>query len=432
MRRQIAWLVVAATSAVVVAFVVPLCLLVQGIASDRAIEAYRLQAQNAAVVIGSAATPQAARQVAQLLVEQGAQITVVLPDGPAAGVDPAAAQRDSVRKATVERSAFSQPTQDGVDIVIPVASSGGTTVVLAHVPADELRAGVAQAWTTIGALGLALVAIAVWFAQRLGHRISEPVTDLAAVAHRLREGDVSARARPAGPPETRELAAALNQLAERIDGLVEVGREEAADLGHRLRTPVTALRLDTDLVADSDVAERLRGHVDQLQRSIDTVVRDARRRVRDGMPVGCDAGAVAVARAAFWAPLAEDQGRRFDVDIAGVVPVALPAADLAELLDTLLDNVFAHTFEGMPVRIVVARSAGGAVIDVEDGGPGMTGTSVRRGVSGAGSTGLGLDIVRRLANSVGGELRLERAELGGLRARVRLPSTVDGTPPGHD
>lgn len=426
MRRQIAWLVVAATSAVVVAFVVPLCLLVQGIASDRAIEAYRLQAQNAAVVLGSAA-PSAARQLVQLLVEQGAQITAVLPDGRVTGVDPQAGQRDSVRRAQTERAAFTEPTPDGVDIVIPVASAGGTTVVLASVPADELRAGVAQAWMTIVALGTALVAIAVWFAARLGRRISEPVTDLAAVAHRLREGDVTARVSPAGPPETQELAAALNQLAERIDGLVESGRAEAADLGHRLRTPVTALRLDTDLVADPVVAERLRGHVDQLQRSIDTVVRDARRRVRDSMPVGCDAGAVATARAAFWAPLAEDQGRRFDVDVAGVVPVALPAADLAELLDTLLDNVFAHTPEGMPVRVVVVRSAGRAVIDIEDGGPGMTDTVVRRGVSGAGSTGLGLDIVRRLTTSVGGELLLERAELGGLRARVLLPSTVDGT-----
>ena len=133
------------------------------------------------------------------------------------------------------------------------------------------------------------------------------MTRPAEVAHRIREGELGTRAVPEGPPETVELAVALNQLADRIDVLVAAEREAVADLGHRLRTPVTALRLDTDLVVDEDVSSRLRQHVDELQRSVDAIVHDARRPLRSTMPSGCDLAEVVRRRAAFWEPLAPDR-----------------------------------------------------------------------------------------------------------------------------
>ncbi|MBK8729797.1 MAG: HAMP domain-containing protein [Tetrasphaera sp.] len=76
--------------------------------------------------------------------------------------------------------------------------------------------------------------------------MTTPVTAVAATAHRLREGELTPRARVGGPPETAELATAFNALAERIGvDLLDAERERVADLGHRLRTPVTALRLDS-------------------------------------------------------------------------------------------------------------------------------------------------------------------------------------------
>ena len=102
----------------------------------------------------------------------------------------------------------------------------------------------------------------------------------------------------------------------------------------------------------------------------------------------------------------------------------LPAADVRELADTLLDNVFAHTPEGAPMWVQVQRRDGYAALTVADGGPGLgavTEVAVRRGASGSGSTGLGLDIVRRLSESAGGRLTLGQSDLGGLAAEVRLP-----------
>jgi len=98
------------------------------------------------------------------------------------------------------------------------------------------------------------------------------------------------------------------------------------------------------------------------------------------------------------------------------------ANDLADVVDVLLDNVFAHTDDGVPIEVwVVPRADGAIVLTVEDGGPGLpAGDIVSRGNSGAGSTGLGLDIARRAALASGGWLELGQSRLGGALVRVVL------------
>jgi len=423
-RRRITLLVGATTSAVVVAFVVPLCLLIASLAQDRAVNDARQLVQGVATVVATVPSDSLENTV-DLFVSQGARVTVVTPSGTAYGTEATtAAGQPAVRRARQTLTAFTETTASGVRIVVPVTTAQGISVVTTTVPSDELRRGVPEAWATIIALGVLIVVLSVLIARALGGRVSTPVIRLAGVAHRLREGDLVARARPEGPLETVELAEALNLLADRIEQLVADERETVADLGHRLRTPVTALRLDTDLVDDPDLADRLREHVDHLQRSIDAVVREARRSVREALPASADAVRVVTERVEFWRPLADDQGRRLSltVPIAPLV-VRLPAVDLRELVDTLLDNVFAHTPEGAALAVRLVEDGGAAVLTIADGGPGLEGatdTVLRRGASGSGSTGLGLDIVRRLAESAHGQVSLDRSDLGGLAVHVRL------------
>ena len=100
------------------------------------------------------------------------------------------------------RTASAVPTSEGLDSLVPVLTPRGLEVVVASVPTSELRSGVYAAWAAIVALGLGLVAASVGVALWLGRRTSVPVTEVAEVAHRLREGDSSARAVPGGPPTT--------------------------------------------------------------------------------------------------------------------------------------------------------------------------------------------------------------------------------------
>jgi len=448
LRARITWLAAALVAGVVISFVIPLCLLVRTMAEDRAVSATRSDAQSVAMIVAGVDDPASLPAVlAPTLNGRTTTTTVALPSGqvlggaPLAGPAvtggpapaPAVFPEDSALLATVRADNRSVATtaDDRFHVLIPVGIADGVAIVHSVTDMGQVTRGVYGSWSILATVGLLLVLGSVLVARQQSARISTPVVAMADVAHRLRSGDFEARATTTGPVEVVELGQALNQLADRIEDLLRLEREGAADLSHRLRTPVTALRLDTDQVEDPTVRARLRSHVEDLHRAIDSVVADARRPSREVMGGWCDARAVLADRAHHWGPLAEDQGRTTTVTgqtTTGAHPayppvlVGLAAQDLADLLDNLVDNVFAHTPEGTPIRLELQVIDARAVLRVEDGGEGSPDTvAFERGESGAGSTGLGLDIVRRLAADAGGSVRFEHAHLGGLAVIVSLP-----------
>ena len=117
------------------------------------------------------------------------------------------------------------------------------------------------------------------------------------------------------------------------------------------------------------------------------------------------------------------------------LPVRVPAQDLAACIDILFENVFAHTPEGAGFAVrLTPRAGGGAWLMVSDEGQGFAGGyPVSRGASGPGSTGLGLDIARRIADSSGGSLTMGRSARGGAAITLALGATAaprepDGVP----
>jgi signal transduction histidine kinase len=401
MRRQISWLVLGTTSTIVVAFVIPLCLLVATLAEDRATASADQVARNVALVAASGDAELLQGAIDQQGVD-GIDTSVVLPSGDVVGA-PVAANDAEVQRAADPAQAFTVQDDAGYRAYVAVVGAGGkTTVVRASAPPDTLRRGVVEAWASIIGLGIVLLliswAIAAWF----GRRISRPLLDVAGTAHRLREGDLSARAEVTGTEETQELARALNGLAERTGELLTEERAAVADLSHRLRTPVTALRLDSEQVEDPEVAARIGEHIGVLQRSIDAIVREARRPVRTDLAASCDATAVVGTRVAFWSALADDQQRPLEIALPDE-PLSVPVAadDLADLVDVLVDNVFAHTPEPAGFRVRLVRLGGVAHLTVTDDGPGPAASGKGRRT---GSTGLGLDIARRTAEGCGGSL----------------------------
>jgi signal transduction histidine kinase len=210
-----------------------------------------------------------------------------------------------------------------------------------------------------------------------------------------------------------------------MEHLLQTERETAADLAHRLRTPLAAARLDAEALSDDPVRDQILEDLDELERTVDFIIGEGRRPVRTEIDPGCDLAVVVADRTAFWSPLSEEQGRSFTTALD--VPhahVAIPEVDAGVMIDALLENVFAHTDERVPIAIrLISADAASVLLEVEDGGGGLADVgAVERGASTADSTGLGLDIVRRTAEASGGSFELEEPGLlGGARVSVRLP-----------
>lgn len=433
MRRRISWLVIATTSTVVVSFVVPLCLLVRNLAEERAMAAADDQARNVAVVVTNLHDqPDRLAEVFSSLDRSGSATTGVLsPDGSTLGDSGGMAADADVRRALDTGVSFRTVDDQGGKVLIPVVvetggGEVGTAVVRTRVTEAALHAGVLRAWGAIIGLGVALLLLALVMASRLGSRISRPLLHVAQVAHRLREGDLLARAQVRGTEETQELARALNGLAERTGELLAAERATVGDLSHRLRTPVTALRLDSEQVADPDLASRLQEHIATLQVTIDAIVAEARRPVRTDLAAQCDAATAVRQRVSFWQVLAEDQGRPMRVTVPHIpVVVPLTEEDLCDMVDVLVDNVFDHTPDGTPFEVSLTTGPDRTTLVVADAGPGLASAVPRPG---PGRTGLGLDIVRRTATGAGGEVHITASRpdgSAGTRVEVALPR-VDG------
>ena len=422
MRRRLALLVAATTCLVLVAFLVPLALLLRDVARDRAVVAATTNLQGLIAVVGTADPESLRLSVEQVAATSGRPVTVYLADGSVLGTP---APRSTAVELAARGRSLTVGTDAGREIVVAVQGRPeGTAVVRTFVTSDELRRGVGRAWLVLAALGLALLVVGLFVADRLARALTAPITELSEVSHRLANGELTARARPAGPPELREVGGALNHLAGRIQDLLREEREHVADFSHRLRTPLTSLRLEAEALADPAEAARVGEAVDSLERAVTATIRQARRRGADE-PAACDAAAVVRDRVEFWAVLAEDTGRTVRLDLAlGPIPVRVAADDLAAALDAVLGNVFAHTPDGTGFAVNLTRD-GGAVVLVADDGPGLPPGQVERGASQGGSTGLGLDIARRVARASGGELRLGTGPAGGAVVTLVLGALTD-------
>lgn len=429
MRRRLIAVFVAISSMVAIAFVVPLGFLVRSAAEDRAIDAARND--TAAVVPslvsgGSRAQIESAAGATQAGRE--GRMTVVTAEGWVIGLD---VDSPALDRALGRGSSSIVHAPGGVEVVTAVAAGpDALSAVRVFVATDELRRGQWQAWGTLAAVGLVLVGISVVVADRLAQAIVRPTESLAVAARHLGQGDLTVRVTPSGPPELQELGGAFNELGGRVGLMLDRERELVAELSHRLRTPLTKLRMRIDQVDDDTLAAELVADTEDLTTTVNDLIAEARGALDESTGSGtqplCEAGTIVTERAEFWQVLAQDQGRPFRFEaIGGDLTVPVEAGELAAAIDVLIDNVFAHTEDGTALTIGYERRDGEARIRVEDGGDGIATDQAAPGVSQSGSTGIGLSIARRTAEQAGGSLELSTSTLGGTAVALVLP-IVDG------
>lgn len=420
MRRQLITVFVAISVMVAVAFVVPLGFLVRNTAEDRAIDAARADAAAVVPVLVAGSTLEQAEAAAGATASgQAGFMTIITPAGT---VGPDVEMSARLDAALGDGVSSIGSVESGVEVVTAVATGAGElSAVRVFVPDEELRRGQRTAWAALAGVAVALVALSVFVADRLATSIVRPAQELASAAHRLGEGDLSTRVTPDGPPELVELSGAFNSLGDRVSSMLDRERELVADLSHRLRTPLTKLRMRVDQVGDEALADELRADVADVILVVNDLISEARSSLSDEAET-CDAAAVVSDRVKFWSVLAEDTQRPWSFS-TGPAPmmVGLSSSKLAAAVDVLIQNVFAHTDDAVTFVVGFERRDGKARIWVGDAGSGITDDAAERGVSTGDSTGLGLDIARSAAEAAGGSLQIGRSSLGGSEVAVVLP-----------
>jgi len=408
MRRRLAWVFVALAVMLAVGFLVPLGRSVRSQARLRAIAGAQSDARGVATalaaVAGSTGNVPGATEVEFVLNSFGSpDLMVILSDGTVLGSNIPVEQALELAMA----GSVVAEVDGGTAAIVPVTFGGSSDliVVTAFVDNDTLREGVTSSWLILTALGLIVVIGSVPIADRFAATIVRPVRDLSDAAHRWAGGDLTARVAPGGPPEVVESGRAFNQLAERLTDLLAAERERVADLSHRLRTPLAALRLQAESAGNPEERVALISDVVHLEGEVTALIEDVRRTDVDG-PASSDLADVVGQRMGFWQVVAAAQDRTATMARPdNPIPVGVTAADVLAVLDNLVQNVLTHTEAGVAFNVAVAADP--PTLTVADEGGGLASPAAfARGASGGGSSGLGLDIVRQVAERSGGSVVL--------------------------
>jgi two-component system OmpR family sensor kinase len=298
-----------------------------------------------------------------------------------------------------------------------------------------------RVFLALGVLGGGVLALLAGLA--VARRAMEPIAGLTATARRVartRDPDVDLpklRAEDEVADLSRTLDDMLGELAdahEETEGALARQRQFVADASHELRTPLTSILANLELLEadldgdDREIAGSALRSSQRMRRLVADLLLLARADAgRQAPREAVDMAAIVREAAGEAAPLAEE----YDLEVEAESPVIVEgsADDLHRLVLNLIQNSLVHTPPGTRVT-ARARSEDGAVLEVEDDGPGIPAELRHRlferfvrghGDTGAGGSGLGLAIVRAVAETHGGTVELGERDGGGACFVVRLP-----------
>ncbi|MFF4356426.1 sensor histidine kinase [Streptomyces sp. NPDC001604] len=297
-------------------------------------------------------------------------------------------------------------------------------------------------WTIWGfraGLAVAVLGVAALIGAVAARRITAPLRELNDMASKFSDGDLTARSPVTGPPETQTLARTLNQGAERLDTLVASQRIFVADASHQLRTPLTALRLSLDNIADGVDDEFVREDVEQataevvrMSRLVNGLLVLARAEAKVTAAEPLPLTDIVEERLSVWRPAADERGVTIALRGSGVggrPSVLAGPGHLDQVLDNVLSNALEVSPDGATITVRIEEKGEEVVLSVLDQGPGMTDAEKSRafdrfwrgqGLTGRSGSGLGLAVVKQLVTDDGGTVALRDAPGGGLEVGISL------------
>jgi signal transduction histidine kinase len=315
----------------------------------------------------------------------------------------------------------------------PTAESGRVVIqtivpIDAHSMMSSVLVRPTPAWPIeimIAAL-LAVVAASAG-AAFMARRVVRPLSELTKAAAKVAVGSGAPHVAEQGPDDVRNAAAAFNAMAAKVTRTLESQRHLLSAVGHDLRTPITAMRINLEFVEDEELRDGLLRNLEELQALTEQVLAAAK-----------GAGGEK-SRQVDLSALVESLCT--DLDELGEpvswvnhspAPIACRPNEIKRAVRNLVENAVAY---GHKAEVRITDTGDGYEVLVEDEGPGIPEGDRQRVFEpfvrlessrneATGGTGLGLTLVKAIAEGHGGAVQLENRPGGGLRARMHLPRTA--------
>jgi len=340
-----------------------------------------------------------ARMWAQTLVANGepAYVEIMIPQNPQP-----ITLGEPLRGITITRSASSP---DGVKVTVMISARNAIRSIVRV--------------SGIFLLGI-LVSLAVgWaLAARFSRRLSAPLIYLSAQAEQIGSGQVRARVKPSGIEEIDLVQEELQRTGEKMARRLAAERQLAADASHQLRTPLTALSMRLEEIemisTEEEVQEEARSCLEQVERltTVVTELLDTNKRHASATEA-IDVLEVFNTQREEWEEAFEKADRVLRFTDEADMPILADEAKIAQVLATLIENSLRYGAGTTWVHARNSVNSRGVIIEVSDEGEGVDAELApyifENGVSGHGSSGIGLALAKDLIETMGGRIELSQA-----------------------
>jgi signal transduction histidine kinase len=339
-----------------------------------------------------------------------------------------------------------------VAVAVSLVGPGYFAEAMGHLPGDPMGAAMGEATraafgdavrNALVAATLIAIATAIIVSLAISARIAGPVARIVTAARRIAGGHYAERVPEAGEGEIRDLAATFNAMAGSLEATERRRLQLVGDVAHELRTPLSTLDgylegLEDGVVAPTDETwQLLRRETARLSRLVDELAELWRAEARQ-LPLHIepvDVSAICREIGERFAPLSDARRISLALDVPAGAMSALADRDrVAQIVSNYLSNAMRYSPEGSTVRLALRADPDRVVVWVSDEGPGLTSEQLASVFErfyrvdpsrsrALGGSGIGLAIVRALADAMGGRAWAESEGAGkGSRFLVALPT----------
>ncbi len=309
------------------------------------------------------------------------------------------------------------PTSGVIQTVVPVDRNTMLSAVLLRAP---------EPWPLeIFVAAVVAILVASLSAALVARRVVRPLSELTQAATQVAAGgNAVPHVDEAGPDDVRNAAIAFNAMTAKVTRTLDSQRHLLSAVGHDLRTPLTAMRINLEFIADDELREGLMRNLEELQALTEQVLAAAKGAGGE-RPRNVDLSALVESLCTDL----DELGEPVSWANHSPAPISCRPNEIRRAVRNLVENAVAY---GHKAEVRIADSGDGYDVLVEDEGPGIPEGDHQRVFEpfvrlessrneATGGTGLGLTLVKAIAEGHGGIVNLENRPGGGLRARMHLP-----------